>query len=113
MWCVIVFHVILCDHTLYYVMKFIFTFAPVNWFTKHGNPEAGSACIIHPTGVSLIGLTFVFRGGVLSFGSYSSSNSANGDELWLWLPELIVPALLCPLILSSYIHSKIKIMKNI
>lgn len=58
-----------------------FTFAPVDRLTKHGNPEFGSACIVHPTGVSLIGLIFVFNGGVLSLGSYSSSNSANGDEL--------------------------------
>lgn len=67
------------DHTLFVI--FIFTFAPFDRFTKHGNPEVGSACIIHPTGVSLIGLTFVFSGGVLSLGSYSSSSSANGDEL--------------------------------
>lgn len=89
--------------------------APVDWFTKHGNPDVGSACINHPTGVWLISLTFVFSGGgmLLSFSSYPSSNSANGDELWLWLPELIVPALLCRLILSSYIRQKYKIKKNI
>lgn len=80
----------------------MFTFAPVDWFTKHGNPEFGSACIIHPKGVSESGLTLVLSRGLLSLGSYSSSNSASGDELWLWLPELIVPALLWRLILSSY-----------
>lgn len=62
-------------------MEFIFTFAPDDRLTKHGKPEVGSACIIHPTGVSLIGLTLDFSAGVLSFGSYSSSNSASGDEL--------------------------------
>lgn len=71
------------------IHQFIFTFAPVERLTKHGNPEIGSACIIHSTGGD-----FVLIGGVLSLGSYSSSNSANGDELWLWLPELTVPALL-------------------
>lgn len=86
-----------------------FTFAPVDWLTKHGWPEFWSAFIIHPRGVSLTGLTFVFNDGVLSLDSYnSSSNSANGDELWLWLPELIVPALLGRLILFSYVKSKKK-----